>query len=120
MSTVAAAEVQGPTTTVTGDDAVVASALPLAPRVRLDFLDGLRGVAAFYVTVHHTVQLYMTDKADPPSRWFGLYPYLIMGEYAVVMFIVLSGFCLMLPVARTEDGQLRGAFSGYMRRRMKR
>lgn len=99
-----------------------AATLPLAdsPRLRLDFLDGLRGLAAFYVTIHHTVQLYMTERATPAPRWFAAYPYLIMGEYAVVMFIVLSGFCLMLPVARSEDGKLRGAFGGYMKRRAKR
>ncbi len=44
-----------------------------AVRVRLDFLDGLRGLAAFYVVIHHAAQLYMTEKADPPSKWFGLY-----------------------------------------------
>ena len=42
----------------------IAAAPSAAPaRLRLDFLDGLRGLAAFYVVIHHSAQLYMTEKA---------------------------------------------------------
>jgi peptidoglycan/LPS O-acetylase OafA/YrhL len=39
------------------------------------------------------------------------------GHYSVAVFIVLSGFCLALPVALSPDRQLRGGFGRYIRRR---
>jgi peptidoglycan/LPS O-acetylase OafA/YrhL len=42
------------------------------------------------------------------------------GHFAVNFFIVISGFCLMLPVARSADGKLRGGFKSYILRRARR
>jgi peptidoglycan/LPS O-acetylase OafA/YrhL len=42
------------------------------------------------------------------------------GHFAVDFFIVISGFCLMLPVARSGDGKLRGGFRSYIERRARR
>jgi hypothetical protein len=48
--------------------------------------------------------------------WFVLYAYL-----GVPIFIVLSGFVLMLPVANTGAAlELRGGFWSFMRRRWRR
>jgi peptidoglycan/LPS O-acetylase OafA/YrhL len=44
-----------------------------------------------------------------------------MGHYAVTIFIVLSGYCLMLPVARAGGNYpLKGGFGGYIHRRARR
>ena len=39
------------------------------------------------------------------------------GHLAVDVFIVLSGYCLMLPVAASADLKLRGGLIGYIKRR---
>jgi peptidoglycan/LPS O-acetylase OafA/YrhL len=55
----------------------------------------------------------------PHSVVLGLKP-LVYGHFAVAVFIILSGYCLMLPVARSSERQLRGGFSDYIRRRARR
>ncbi len=64
---------------------------------RYDFLDGLRAVLALYVTVHHA-WLTVADRDHATlSRYF--FP-LTFGHYAVCFFIIVSGFCLMLPTLK--------------------
>jgi len=90
------------------------------PRVRLEFLDGIRGLAAFYVVFHHVSQIYMGERVLPAAGYYWFTPWMQLGHYAVAIFIVLSGFCLMLPVANSADGTLRGGFLGYVWRRVRR
>ncbi len=52
------------------------------------------------------------------AHWGTLW--MMFGRYAVSVFIVLSGYCLMLPVARSQDGRLRGGFWDYLKRRSRR
>jgi peptidoglycan/LPS O-acetylase OafA/YrhL len=87
--------------------------------VRLHYLDGFRGLAALYVVLHHAYlqvawQHYMTL---PPLVRF-LTKWLEYGSFSVVVFIVLSGYCLTLPVVKT--GYLKGGFSRYIKRRAMR
>ena len=67
-------------------------------RGRLSGLDGVRGLAALYVVVNHiflrTFPGYPHDRAPWWAGWF------IFGRFAVVVFIVLSGFSLALSPAR--------------------
>jgi peptidoglycan/LPS O-acetylase OafA/YrhL len=69
-----------------------------APNQRLAGLDGLRGLAALFVVVNHiflrTFPGYPRDRAPFWAGW------LIYGRFAVVVFIVLSGFSLALSPAR--------------------
>jgi peptidoglycan/LPS O-acetylase OafA/YrhL len=84
--------------------------------IRLDYLDGLRGLAALYVVLNH---------ASPATWAGGPLPHVILtgikllafGHFAVAVFIILSGYCLMLPVARSADNRLRGGSGEYLRRR---
>jgi peptidoglycan/LPS O-acetylase OafA/YrhL len=92
------------------------------PRIHLDFLDALRGLAALYVAIGHS---YVSMR--PHLDFYSMSPTLIwclkltdMGHFAVALFIVLSGFCLMLPVARSADGQLRGGTAHFFRGRVRR
>ena len=88
------------------------------PRIRLDFLDGLRGLAALYVVVNHAAHTYDGDPVNAALwRWT---TWMRHGNVSVAVFIVLSGFCLMLPVARSARGRLSGGPAEYLRRRARR
>jgi peptidoglycan/LPS O-acetylase OafA/YrhL len=98
--------------------AVAPVAAAAAPRY--EFLDGLRGLAALYVTVHHAMLVVFGELPQyslDQHRWAA---WLVKGHYAVAVFIVLSGFCLMLPVAKARGGELRGGLRGYVKRRARR
>src|SRR6201999_4456237 len=86
------------------------------PGRRLAGLDGLRGLAALYVVVNHVFLRafpgYTVDNAPFWAGWF------IYGRFAVLVFIVLSGFSLALSPAR-DDWRL-GEIAAYARRRARR
>lgn len=98
-------------------------------RLRLEFLDGLRGMAALYVATSHAM-LYYYIAIDHeklfvnPIIWKILkliyYTLLSFGHEAVVIFIVLSGYVLMLPVTRTPDGHMPKGVWDYFKRRARR
>jgi peptidoglycan/LPS O-acetylase OafA/YrhL len=54
-----------------------------------------------------------------PSWARGLRRVLAFGHHAVAVFIVLSGYCLMLPLVR-GNGELRGGSRGFLYRRARR
>ncbi len=84
-------------------------------RIRLEFLDGMRGLAALYVVFHHAAfEIPDSQLSKPYQILRHVFDY---GHYAVAVFIVLSGYCLMLPIARDPEGKLRGGFFSYMKRR---
>jgi peptidoglycan/LPS O-acetylase OafA/YrhL len=86
------------------------------PRTRLAGLDGIRGLAALFVVVNHIFLRafpgYPVDSAPFWAAWF------IYGRFAVVVFIVLSGFSLALSPARS-GWQLAG-ISRFAHRRAER
>jgi peptidoglycan/LPS O-acetylase OafA/YrhL len=84
--------------------------------LRLEYLDGLRALAALYVVLFHAGVGFL-DEARP-VRGFArnLQRGLSFGHDAVAVFIVLSGYCLMLPVARAEGRLVRGV-PNYIARR---
>ncbi|CEK16500.1 predicted acyltransferase [Chthonomonas calidirosea] len=99
------------------------------PRVRIEYLDGLRGVAALFVVMHHTFLTFFLSPVAlrthlPPlllTLWNGLLHFLFaFGHEAVVVFIVLSGYVLMLPVTRTPNGTLPNGIADYVKRRARR
>ena len=85
---------------------------------RLAYLDGLRALAALYVVLTHAVLVAAPTHVDGHSE--GARPsWLPPGHFAVAVFIVLSGFCLTLPVVRA-DGKLVGGARAFYRRRARR
>ena len=82
-------------------------------RQRVAGLDGIRGLAALYVVLNHIFLRafpgYPVNSAPAWAAWF------IYGRFAVVVFIVLSGFSLALAPAR--DGWRLGGISRFAQRR---
>ena len=92
---------------------------PKAARVHLGWLDSLRALAALYVVMSHVIGMVNPDI----SHYRGLIlltagPFRY-GQAAVGLFIVLSGFSLMIPVTRS-GGVLRGGAWKFFGRRAKR
>lgn len=90
------------------------------------FLYGLRAVAALFVLVSHIWYQIWPAAAEPfgyRERPTGLIlhltSWLYYGHFAVVVFIVLSGFCLMLPVVE-GNGNLPGGTIEFIKKRSKR
>jgi peptidoglycan/LPS O-acetylase OafA/YrhL len=82
-----------------------------APRQRLAGLDGVRGLAALFVVMNHIfLRAFPGYPVDHAPFWAGWFIY---GRFAVVVFIVLSGFSLALSPARHGwrlDGVSRFAY----------
>jgi peptidoglycan/LPS O-acetylase OafA/YrhL len=105
--------------------------------LRLDYVDGIRGLAAVYVMLGHIyislmflvpgVELLpsMTEAMNRlrlPHKLIALVISFVSHCFslpAVQVFIVISGYCLMLPVAQAQ-GASRGGFWQFVRRRAKR
>lgn len=86
-------------------------------KFRLHFLDGMRGIAAFYVLLTH-LWLYQGENLPP---WITIpTKFVRYGCFCVVVFIVLSGYCLMLPVARSGAGYIPGTLLDYFKRRARK
>ncbi len=89
--------------------AVDGAALPgLDPPARLLGLEGVRGLTALYVVVHHCWLL--AFPGFPANTGPGWTEWLLYGHFGVVVFIVLSGFSLAIRPARTgwQIGDVRG------------
>jgi peptidoglycan/LPS O-acetylase OafA/YrhL len=88
------------------------AAAPAEP-ARVEGFDGLRGLAALYVLLHHcwlfTFHGYPADTGPP---WLG---WLLYGHLGVVFFLTLSGFCL--AVLPAQQGWKLGGMARYARRR---
>ncbi|TMR13935.1 acyltransferase [Nonomuraea turkmeniaca] len=84
-----------------------------ATRERLAGLDGLRGLAALFVVLHHCWLLSFPGfPVDDAPWWTG---WLLYGHFAVVVFIVLSGFSLAVSPAR-DNWRLGGIPTFFNRR----
>ena len=83
---------------------------------RLAGLDGIRGLAALYVVINHVfLRAFPGYPVDHAPFWAGWFIY---GRFAVVVFIVLSGFSLALSPAR--HGWRLDAVSRFAQRRARR
>ncbi len=87
------------------------------PAGHRDFLDGTRGLAALWVVLSHLWIIPCGLQAR--DNWLGpLTNWTLYSHFAVDIFIVLSGFCLVQPVAR--DGRLQGGALPFFGRRARR
>ncbi|HEX6799049.1 MAG TPA: acyltransferase family protein, partial [Ktedonobacterales bacterium] len=98
------------------------AAAPTARSARgghLGYVDGARGIAAVYVALHHCWQIVWSETPHPLPFLWSLLDWLAYGSFAVSAFIAISGFSLMLPVAR-GDGRLPGGAWTFFKRRARR
>jgi peptidoglycan/LPS O-acetylase OafA/YrhL len=80
---------------------------------RLTGLDGIRGLAALFVVLHHCWLLSFPGyPANTGPVWTG---WLLYGHFAVVVFIVLSGFSL--AVSPVRSGWRLGSVARFAHRR---
>jgi peptidoglycan/LPS O-acetylase OafA/YrhL len=81
----------------------------------------MRALACFIVIVNHAYgQTWLADHNRFPQGWLSIFTYsLVAGHLAVTVFIVISGFCLALPVLANGD-QLRGGPKTFFKRRVLR
>ena len=85
------------------------------PAARLDFLDGIRALAALFVVLHH-VYLTVYD-GFPTNTGPAVLTPLLYGHFGVAVFIVVSGFSLGLAPAKRGWELGRGGYWTFMRRR---
>jgi peptidoglycan/LPS O-acetylase OafA/YrhL len=88
-------------------------ALDGQPPASTRFLDGMRGLAAFYVLMRHVT--WVPTPEDAGRRWLAvhhlLYRAFYYGHMAVIFFFVLSGFVIHLRYAkRLKDGPEKARF----------
>jgi len=84
------------------------------------FLDGLRAVAAIFVVMHHAIiQTYFFDTKNLSGFKKAFISIFFQGHFSVDLFIVLSGFCLMMPVVKA-DYQLKGGAVYFYKKRVVR
>ena len=88
-------------------------------RPRFDFTDGLRALAAIAVSIYHAA-LFTGGSGEFLASFPIAGRLLGLGTLAVPVFIVLSGFVLMLPVARSSSLELRGGLREFVKRRARR
>jgi peptidoglycan/LPS O-acetylase OafA/YrhL len=89
------------------------------PTIRLEFLDGVRGFSALYVTAYHLLFWHRSLETLPlPIKVASML--LRFGHASVSIFIVISGLSLMLGVLADPRLKIRGGFTGYILRRAKR
>jgi len=68
---------------------------------------------------HMWLTLWPLYRPIPPHSWLRHWHILIiLGHFSVDFFIVLSGFCLMLPVVRSH--QLNGGAWKFYKKRLRR
>ena len=94
-----------------------AGTAPATPRLHLAFLDGVRAVAALLVTFGHLWGVMLHHPVYPGVKGI-LVNWIDNGHLWVNCFIILSGFCLMLPVARSRT--LRGGWLAFYKSRARR
>jgi peptidoglycan/LPS O-acetylase OafA/YrhL len=82
-------------------------------RARVEGLDGIRGLAALFVVLHHCwLMSFPGFPANSGPFWLG---WLLYGHFAVVVFIILSGFSLAISPAR--KGWFLGGNARFAQRR---
>ncbi|MCC6615399.1 MAG: acyltransferase [Anaerolineae bacterium] len=105
---------------------------------RIHYIDGIRAFAALSVVVLHILQMrglrLETAGFIPGFDYSGALTsgivsdiirvlialFLNFGTLAVKLFIVISGYTIMISVVKSKDGLPKGGIKGYMQRRIKR
>ncbi len=93
---------------------------PTASTLHFGFVDGMRGFSSLFVVFHHVWQFAISSGSTAAPRWFRILSFLKFGDFAVVAFVAISGFCLMLPVISAPDENLSVDIRRFLRERSRR
>src|SRR5262249_49767810 len=94
------------------------STVPAGTAPRLEYVDGLRALAALWVARHHAIETSVPAATLKVPVLGPAVASLFFGQFPVMVFLMLSGFCLYYPYVRKTP--TRPEFSGwlaFMRRR---
>lgn len=104
-----------------------------AQQGRIHYIDGIRGFLAMVVILLHSFEVFgygldflgINSDGRLESGLFTdvfttIYHYILRIPFAVEAFIVISGYSLMIAVAKSHDKQIKGGLVGYVKRRIKR
>jgi peptidoglycan/LPS O-acetylase OafA/YrhL len=85
---------------------------------RLDYIDGLRAIAALWVVLHHAIETSVPTTILKVPLLGPTLGSLFLGQAPVMVFLMLSGFCLYYPCVRKQPAspELPG-LATYIRRR---
>ena len=87
---------------------------------RLDFIEGMRALAALYVVLGHFCSMSdpgaLVGKSALPTWLRPITALFSHGHLAVAAFIVISGYCLQLALFRSNQGRLTNIRNFYIRR----
>ncbi len=90
-----------------------------ANRIEISWLDGLRGTAALVVVAFHA--FLFTGRTGDAAAAMPVWGAIVgQGYLGVPVFIVLSGYVLMLPVVRGGTGTFRNGTADFLKRRSRR
>jgi peptidoglycan/LPS O-acetylase OafA/YrhL len=85
------------------------------------YLDRLRALCAIYVVLQHIVlQFQFLDFYDMPFLKRLSITFVSFGHLAVNFFIVLSGFCLSIPLIKQNEFKLSGGILKFYKKRVRR
>jgi peptidoglycan/LPS O-acetylase OafA/YrhL len=105
---------------VGSDERTVPSTAP-ASASRLQHIDGLRALAALWVVVHHVAETSVPATFLSTPVLGPVVVSLFFGQFPVMVFLMLSGFCLYYPYVRKNPLAPEFAgFASYLRRRWTR
>lgn len=86
----------------------------IVPANRVEWLDGVRALAALFVVLHHAWLMTVGGYPLTDGPWFT--DWLVYGHLAVSVFIVVSGYSLTLSPAK-HAMHIQGGGWGFLRRR---
>jgi peptidoglycan/LPS O-acetylase OafA/YrhL len=87
------------------------STVPTGAASRLEYIDGLRALSALWVAVHHAIETSVPAATLKVPVLGPVVGSLFFGQYPVMVFLMLSGFCLYYPCVRKNPA--RPEFSGW-------
>jgi peptidoglycan/LPS O-acetylase OafA/YrhL len=88
----------------------------------LEYIDGLRALCALWVVVHHALESSVPEVTLRTPILGPIVASLFFGQFPVMFFLLLSGFCLYFPCVRKNPDKpvLSLGFAPYLRRRFNR
>lgn len=88
--------------------------------MKIKFLDGIRGYSALIVVIYHSYLFTYYNNTVSKNEFLNYILSIIeLGYLSVGVFIILSGFCLAIPVVN-NDLNFKGGLKRYIKRRFRR